>query len=103
MLDYLARQPESWRSDLAQSPHHRLVETIHQARARVGDQRNFARLARFEAHSRSGRNVQAIPTSSLSIKGQSGIRFGEMIVTADLDRSVAGVCHSERDGRPILV
>ena len=62
---------------------------------RVWDQRNFTRLARLEAHSRSRRNVQAISKSSLSIKRESRVGLGEMIVTAHLDRSVARVRHSQ--------
>jgi hypothetical protein len=47
-------------------------------------------LARLEAHSRSRRNVQAIPKSSLSIKSESRIGLGEMIMTAEL-----GAGHAE--------
>src|SRR6266481_3000263 len=64
---------------------------------------NVARLARLEAHRRSRRNVQAIPKRSASIEGERRVRFGEMIMTANLNRSVACVGNSKRDGRPILV
>src|SRR4029077_13019369 len=79
--------------------HHRFVEAINQACARVRDQPNFTRLAWLEAHSCSRRNVQAISKSRLSIESESCVRLGEMIVTADLDRSVARVRHSDRDRR----
>src|SRR5215475_4875570 len=81
----------------------RLVKPINQARARVSDQPNFTRLARLEAHSRSRRYVQAIPKSGPSIEGESGVRFSEMIMAADLDRSVARVCNRKRYCRSILV
>src|SRR5258708_25391506 len=102
MLDRLSDPGKgSWR--LRQCSHDRPVEAINQPRAPVGDQPDFTGLARLEAHSRSRRNVQAIPESSLSIKGESRVGLGEMIMTADLDRSVAGVGDSKRDGRSILV
>src|SRR5262245_4470273 len=88
---------------LGQCSHDRLVEAINQARASIGYQQNFTGLARFEAHRRSRRNVQAIPKSSLSIKGESRVGLSEMIMTADLDRPVASVRNAKRDGRSILV
>src|SRR5258708_31898795 len=69
----------------------------------MGDQRNFTGLARLEGQGRSRRNVQATPKSSLSIKGESRVGLSEMIMTADLDWSVACVRDSKRDGRSILV
>jgi len=64
---------------------------------------NVARLARLEAHRRSRRNIEAIAKRSASIEGERRVRFGEMILTANLNRSVACVGNSKRDGRPILV
>src|SRR5260370_28105244 len=60
-------------------------------------------MARFEAHGGSRRNVQAIPKCYFSIKGESGVAFSEMVMTADLDRSVASVCDFESDGSSVLV
>src|SRR5262245_60510588 len=88
---------------LRQCSHDHPVKPINQARPPVGDQPNFTGLARLEAHSRSRRNVQAIPKSSLSIKVESRVGLSEMIMTADLDRSVAYVGDPKRDGRSILV
>src|SRR5262249_58871042 len=48
-------------------------------------------------------NAQAIPERGPPIEGESRIGFGEMIVTADLDRPIAGVGNSKRDGCSILV
>src|SRR6266436_1415804 len=86
-----------------QRSHHRLVEAINQARTLIRDQRNFARLARLETHSRSRGNVQAIPKSSLPIKRQSRVGLSEMIMTANLDRPVTRVGDRQRDGNSILV
>src|SRR5918996_4751159 len=100
ILDYLSDPGKgSWRWRLRQCSHDHLVEAINEARALVGDQPNFTGLARLEAHSRSRRNVQAIPKRSLSIEGESRVGLSEMIMTADLDRSVARVVHSKGDGR----
>src|SRR5215510_1952227 len=88
---------------LRQCSHDGLVEPIKQARALVGDQANFAGEARLEAHSCSRRNVQAIPKRSLSIKSEGRVGLSEMIMAADLNRSVACVGDTERYGRPILV
>src|SRR4029077_14284100 len=87
----------------SQWSHHRFVEAINQACARVRDQPTFTRLAWLEAHSCSRRNVQAISKRSLSIESESCVRLGEMIVTADLDRSVARVRHSKRNRCSILI
>src|SRR5260221_12170865 len=102
MLDRLSDPAKgSWRRHLRQCSHDRRVEAINHARAPIGDQPNFTGLARLEAHSRSRRNVQATPKSSLSIKGESRVGLSELIMTADLDWSVACVRDSKRDGRSI--
>src|SRR5262245_5723936 len=88
---------------LWQCSHDGLVEAKNQARAPVGDQANFAGEARLEAHRRSRRNVQAIPKGSLSIKSESPVGLSKMIMASDLDRSVACVGDSKRDGCSILV
>src|SRR6266446_7055703 len=88
---------------LRQWPHDGLVEAIHQARARVGDERNLTRLTRLETHSRSRRNVEPISKSRLPVESESRVGLGEMIMTADLDRPVACVRHFERDGHSALV
>ena len=86
-----------------QCSHDRLVEAVNQASARVGDQPNFTGLARLEAHGRSRRNIQAIAKSSLSIEGESRVGLREMIMTADLDRSVARIGNFERNRGSVLV
>ena len=90
-----------WR--LWQRPHDDLVEAINQAGAAIGYQPDLSGLTRLETHSSSRRNVQTIPKSSLSIEGKSRVGLGEMIMTADLDRSVACVGDFEMHGRSVLV
>ena len=88
---------------LGQRAHDCLVETINQARSLIGNQRHVTGLPRLEADGRSRRNVQAATKSSPPIERESRICLGKMIMTADLDRSVACVCNSERYGRSALV
>src|SRR4029077_12486600 len=83
--------------------HDSLVEAVNQACAGVRYQRNFPRLARLEPHSRARGDVQAIAQRSLPVECQSLVSFGKMIVTADLNRSVARVRDSKRDGRSVFV
>src|SRR5580700_10797804 len=92
-----------WGIRLPHWSHDSLVETINQPRALIRDQRNFARLPRFETHCRSRGNVQTTPKSSLPIKRQSRVGLGEMIVTAHLDRPVTRVGDRQRDGGSIFV
>src|ERR1700756_519871 len=85
---------------IGQVSHDSLVEAINQACPSVGDERNFPGLARLEADGRSRRNVESIPKRNLSVKGESRIGLSEMIMTADLDRSVASVRHCDRNRYP---
>src|SRR5215813_12116903 len=88
---------------VAQRTHHLLVESEHEPRAAVRHEPHLAGLARLEPHSRSRRNVEAISDCCLSIERQRGVRLSEMKVTANLNRSVAGVRDREHDGRPVRI
>src|SRR5690242_1009669 len=44
-----------------------------------------------------------MPKGCFSIKRESSIGFVEMVMAADLDRSVASVCDLKSDGRSVLV
>src|SRR5262249_31999293 len=57
----------------------------------------------LEPHSRSRRDVEAISGCGASIERQRGVRLSEMKVTANLNRSVAGVRDREHDGRPVRI
>src|SRR5262249_10037528 len=93
----------SRRRHLRQCPHDRLVEAINHARPDIRDQTDVAGLSRLEAHGRARRNVQAVAKRSPSIEGERRVGLGEMIMTADLDRSVARVGNAKRYRCPILV
>src|SRR4029077_16351556 len=75
----------------------------HYSGAAVWDQRNFTSLARLKAHSCSGRNIQAVSERSLAVELKPAIGLREMVMTADLDRSVSCVGNGKRNRRPILV
>jgi hypothetical protein len=71
------------------------------ARAAEGDQPHRARLARLEARRGAGGDVEAHPARGGAVEAQGGIRLGEVVVAADLDRPVAGIgTSSSVTGRP---
>src|SRR5262245_9304939 len=88
---------------LRQCAHHLLVEPEPDPRSAVRHEPHLAGLARLETHSRSRGDVEAISGGCVSIERQRGIRLSEMKVTANLNRSVAGVCYPEHDGRPVRI
>src|SRR5262249_53424959 len=75
--------------------HDSLIETVDQARASIGDQPNIPRLTRLKADSRSCRNIQSKPQGGLSIKIEGRVSLREMIVAANLDWPIAGICNFE--------
>src|SRR5258708_551858 len=60
-------------------------------------QRYFFRFSGLKAHRGAGRNVQSHPSCRLPIEHESPINLKEVIVAADLNRTIAGVFH--QDGR----
>src|SRR5262249_1441286 len=86
-----------------QCSHDSLVEAVDQSLADIWHKRNFANLARLKAHGCSGRNVQAISERSFPIKRESSVALGEVVMTADLNRSVAGICHFNKDGGSVSI
>src|SRR5215469_1046759 len=103
IFDVLADRNWSSVRELRQRSHHRLVEAISQACAAVRDKRNFTGLSRLEPHRRSRWNVQPTTKGGFSVESKSCVRLGKMVVTADLDRSVACVRDFERNCRSVLV
>src|SRR5271166_5676445 len=72
---------------------------MHDAPAAVGDQCDFAGLAGFETDRSAGGDVKPLAASGGAVEREGGIGFGEVIVAADLDWSVAGVGDGERGAR----
>jgi len=83
--------------------HDGLLEPVDLSFARIGNEPDFARLAGFKTHGGSCRDVQAVTNGELSLKGEGGVAFREMIVTANLDRPVARIGDLKRDGDPVPV
>ena len=86
-----------------QRSHDAMVKAINQARPSERYERDFAGLARFESHSGSRRNIQATSKSSAPIEGESAVALSKMIMTANLDRSITGICYCKGNCRSILV
>src|SRR5258706_5122372 len=74
-----------------QLPHHVAAETIDRSLARERDQGNLARLSRLKPHRGAGGDVEAHAAGLLALELQGRIGLEEMVVRADLDRSVAAV------------
>ena len=66
-----------------------MIESEYPSRAADRDQRNFTRLPRFESDSGAWSDVQAQAVGNSAVKHQRRIGFGEMVVRAHLDRTVA--------------
>src|SRR3546814_16598676 len=67
------------------------VEATDTARTAVGHGRHVARLPRLETHGRAGGNVEPKPARLRAIEVERAVRFGAVIVRADLNRSVAPI------------
>jgi hypothetical protein len=68
--------------------------------AAEADKRHLFALTRFKANGRAGGNVEAHAERRRSIGVQRLVHFEEMIVRADLNRTIAGIDHGERGARP---
>src|SRR5690606_29802044 len=67
--------------------------------ARVRDERDAARLPGLEAHGRAGGNVQTKPARGFAIERQRVVDLVEVVVRADLNRTIAGIRDYEHDFR----
>lgn len=71
---------------------------MHHALPGEGDQFHLALITRFEACGIACGDVQTEAARSGTIKAQSRVGLEEMVVTADLNGTVAGVGHAEHFG-----
>ena len=83
--------------------HDGLLEPVDLSCARIGNEPDFARLTRFEAHGGSCRDIQAVTNGKLSLKGEGRVALREMIMTANLDRPVARIGDLKGDGDPVPI
>jgi hypothetical protein len=80
-------------------PHHQLAKSVDDAIARQGDQADRARLPRLESHRGARGDIETVATGLLAIEVERRIRLEEVIVRADLNRSVTGIAHDDLDAR----
>src|SRR5262245_22979953 len=90
----------AWASEIA---HGVAAEAEGAARAGVRRQGDLPRLARLEADGRAGGGVEPHAPGSLAVEPEGGIGLGEVVVTAHLDRPVAGVSDHQDEGRCAVV
>src|SRR5712671_1436781 len=89
------RRPVSIGSQL---PHHVAAKAVDDALAGQRHELHVAGLAGLEADGGAGGNIQAHAARLLSVELQRRIGFEKVVVRADLDRAVAGVCHRQPHG-----
>src|SRR5437868_13968386 len=75
----------------SQLPLHVAAKTVDDAFAGERDELHVAGLAGFEANGGAGGDIEAHAAGLFAVEFQRGVGFEEMIVRADLDRTVAGV------------
>src|SRR4029077_13229336 len=75
----------------SQLPHHLATETVDGTLARERHEPYLARLPRLEPHRRAGGDIEPHAARLFAVKFQRRIGLEEMIVRADLDRTIAGI------------
>src|SRR5215469_11345120 len=90
-------------ADWRQRPHDGARKAINEASSAIRDQGNLPRLARLEPYGGPRWNIEAIAQDSLAIECEGRVCFGEMIVTADLNRPIPGIGDLDRDSGLVLV
>ncbi len=61
-----------------------------------GDKLHLTLIARLETNRGAGWNIEPETSRGITIKAQRLIDLKKMEVTADLDRTVPGICHQKR-------
>ena len=79
-------------------PIHQAAKSVHDTIARKGYQSHLARLTGLEPHRRAGGNVEPHAARLGAIEAQRRVGLEEMIMRADLDRSIARVVDAESRG-----
>src|SRR5262245_47753433 len=76
--------------------HHLLAKAVDRALAGERNERDLARLSRFEAHRGAGGNIEPHAACLLAIEFQCRIGLEEMIVGADMNGPVARIGDRQR-------
>src|SRR6516165_6920709 len=87
----------SFKSPRSELSHYVLPEAIDHPLACERDQRDFARLARLEAHGRAGGDIEPHAARLFAIELQRRIGLEKMIVRPDLDRPIATIGDREHN------
>src|SRR5258707_1629026 len=84
------------RASRSELSHHVLAKPVDHALAGERNERDLARLSRFEAHRSAGGDIEPHAARLLAIEFQCRIGLEEMIVRADLNRPVPGIGDRQR-------
>src|SRR6516165_3404076 len=99
----LGESGELPRGGRGQRTHDRLLKTVNESCALVGDHADLTTLAGLEPHRGSRGDVQAASAGSLSVKAQSDVGFCEVIMAPDLDRPVARIDDTKGNGNRVRI
>src|ERR1700738_3998062 len=80
----------------SQLPHHAAAKSVDDALAGERHELHVAGLPRFDPHRGARRDVEPHAAGFFSVELQRRVGLEEMIVRADLDRTIAGVGDGER-------
>src|ERR1700733_3162928 len=83
--------------------HNILAETVDRTLSGQRDEGNLARLPRLEADRRARGAIEPHATRSLAVEFQRRIGIKEMIMRADLDRTIARIGNGQCEGLAALV
>jgi len=73
--------------------HDSLPESVDLPRAGIGNKTGFPRLAGFETHGGPRRDVEPVAEGELPIEGEGRVALRKMIVTSNLNWSIARIGH----------
>src|SRR5258708_15235141 len=88
------------RASRSELSHHVLAKPVDGALAGERNERDLARLSRFEAHRGAGCDIEPHAARLLAIEFQCRIGLEEMVVRADLNRPGPRLCDLQRHRLP---
>ena len=68
-------------------------ESVDLPRAGIGNKTSFPRLAGFEAHGGPRRDVEPVAEGELPIEGEGRVALRKMVMTPNLNWSIARIGH----------
>src|SRR3974390_895351 len=97
-MNWLHRQTYWLPEYVSQLPHHLAAEAVDRALARERHELHLASLPGLEPHRRAGGDIEPHAARFFAVEFQRRIGLEEMVVRADLDRTIAGIGHRQRHG-----